>query len=489
VCKLKDISPRVKIFPTTFVFRCKEAPDGSIEYKSRLCARGDLQTGPDVDEDSFYSPTGSHDGVRMLLSIAGKFGLPTRHLDCPNAFTLAPIEYKSGDDPFVIYPPPNRPQYDSDGDRIVYICCRQLYGFKGAPRAFHDFLIKVLKAAGFSQSTVEPCLLYKRLADGGFVWTFVYVDDLLLVASSTKALNSELNELHKRIKLKDLGEVKRYLGVDISRNPDRSFTLSQRRALVEILELAGMENCKPVTTPLEVGVLDSKEQAALREDRATLYRSLVGKLMYIATNTRPDILVATATLSKYLRDPQDRHWSSLKHLLAYIRGSLDTALILGRHKYNRLTIFSDADWGRDQERKSRSGSTGFLYGLISWSTQLDAVSLSTAESELYGLVHASQDAISLQYMINDLRTTFSNLPSLPPRVVGDNQASLQMAVHNTQSHQLRHVDIRYRFLHEKHTEGKLEFMYTPTSTNCADIMTKILPRDAHARNRKSIMMS
>lgn len=332
-------------------------------------------------------------------------------------------------------------------------------------------------------------MFYKQVGEQ-FIWALAFVDDQLLVASSNNIMEDTMTDLRRLIKIKDLGEVSHYLGMSITRNSDGTFALSQAHTLKATLALAGMENCKPKSAPLEMGTLDNGQDAPLSDEQADLYRSINGRLLYCATSTRPDLLVAVATLAKFMRNPLEKHMSCMKHLLGYIRGTLDVQLTLGGHRdMDRLTIFSDSDWGKDDTRKSRSGSVAFLYGLISWHSQLDHVSLSTAESELYGLCHAAQDALAFSFVLRDLRQTFPKLNDNAPFVVGDNQASLQMAAHNTMSRQLRHVDIRYRFLFEHAYNKTLDIRYTPTDNNLADILTKVLPKGRNAMLRQQLMLS
>lgn len=481
-CTLNDVPEGVPIYRTFYIYKVKD--DGRL--KSRLVVRGDQ--GPEVEDPLiYYAPTGSSTVLRLLLSLAGKENYTVEQFDIGNAFCTAPTPEDSH---FYVYPPPNRPQFTEQGERRVLRLKKYLYGLPASPKGFNDFLAETIIKEGFSRSKHDPCLFTKMTPDGKPVWLFCFVDDCIVISPRAEAVSATIDNIERSFKITRMGAIKRYLNIDIARNADGSFELSQAHTLREILQFAGMANCKPKSSPLEMGTLDNGDCKALSDKAKELYTSIIGKLMYVAVHTRPDLLTSIGILSQFSREPQGKHMTCLKHLLGYVRGTQGLTLSLGKRGYfDKPHGFSDADWGKDKSRKSRTGYIFFLNGAISWTSQLSGVHLSSAESELVGMCACAQEALFLSYLLQELHLTDSNVTTTPPCLVGDNQSALQMANYGVFGKQLRHVEIKFRFIHEKVNDNKLRIKYVSTNENVADIMTKPLPKGKNAAFRSHFLRS
>ena len=113
--------------------------------------------------------------------------------------------------------------------------------------------------------------------------------------------------------MKDLGEAKILLGIEIRRQPNGDVFLVQERYARDVVKRFNMEGCKSVSTPLELGnQVYSSQQPAGDEEKGEMenipYRSAIGSLMYLATCTRPDLVAAVSELSKFSQNPGIAHW-------------------------------------------------------------------------------------------------------------------------------------------------------------------------------------
>ena len=119
--------------------------------------------------------------------------------------------------------------------------------------------------------------------------------------------------------------------------------LGQSVYALKLLERSGVAECKPCVTPMEERLKLTKSSTATRVD-ATLYQSIVGGLRYLV-HTRPDIAFAVGYVSRFMEDPREDYWATMKHLLRYIKGTVDQGIVFPNIGGSRLqlTVFNDAN--------------------------------------------------------------------------------------------------------------------------------------------------
>jgi len=365
--------PGANIVTGKWIFRHKFHADGSLDrYKARWVLRGFTQH-PGVDYDETFSPVVKPATVRTVLSLALSQDWPIHQLDVKNVFlhgTLSETVYCSQPTGFV------------DTALPPHVCKlnKSLYGLKQAPRAWYSRFATYLLVLGFTEAKSDTSLfIYRRGTDT--VYLLLYVDDIVLTASSPALLRSTISALQREFSMKDLGALRHFLGIAVHRRPDGLF-LSQQQYILDVLERAGMTDCKPCSTPVDTHAKLSATAGGLVSD-ATHYRSLTGALQYL-TFTRPDISYAVQQVYLHMHAPRDPHLSAVKRILRYLRGTMHYGLLLRPSSPSELVVYTDADWaGCPDTRKSTSGYAIFLGGnLISWSSERQTtVSRSSAEAE------------------------------------------------------------------------------------------------------------
>jgi hypothetical protein len=124
-----------------------------------------------------------------------------------------------------------------------------LYGLKQAPRAWYSRFTTYLLSLGFVEAIADTSLfIFRRGADT--VYLLLYVDDIILTASSMALLRRTISALQREFTMKDLGPLHHFLGVTVERRPDGMF-LHQRTYMLDIIKRAAMADCKPCTTPID----------------------------------------------------------------------------------------------------------------------------------------------------------------------------------------------------------------------------------------------
>lgn len=256
---------------------------------------------------------------------------------------------------------------------------KSLYGLKHALRAWFSRFASYRMSIGFVEWKADISLfIYYH----GTCTTFLllYVDDIVLTASSDQLLHHIIQALQHEFSMTDMGQLHHFLGVSVARHR-HGLHLSQRQYTLDILERAGLSDCKPCNTPVDTC---SKLSAAGDPfPDPTHYWSIAGALQYL-TFTHPDISFAVQQVCLYMHDPRLPHLAVVKRILRYLCGTLDYGLLLSRTSTAELVVYSDADWaGCSKTRRSTSGYGVFLgNNLISWSSKRQhTVSRVSAEAE------------------------------------------------------------------------------------------------------------
>jgi hypothetical protein len=237
--------------------------------------------------------------------------------------------------------------------------------------------------------------------------------------------------------MKDLGLMCYFLGLEVWQSLERIF-LNQGKYAVEILKRFDMLECKSMNTPMETKLkllVDTSSELIV----AMLYRQIIGSLMYLM-NTRPDICFAMNTLSQFLVEPRHVHLVAAKHVMRYLKGTLDYGLSYdGDHNFT-LSGYTDSDWdGSVSDRKSTSGCC-FSFGsaMISWQSKKQSnISLSTTEEKYIVVCSASFEAIWLRKLLTGL----FNLEMEETTIVCDNQSCIKMTKNHVSHDKSKHIEI------------------------------------------------
>ena len=286
-----------------------------------------------------------------------------------------------------------QPEGFVEGDPKAKVCLLQkaIYGSKQGGNRRNKKMRSVLKSLEFRQ-TYSDASIYIYSKDGVTIILPVFINDMTLASKSEPVIKSFITQLSQQFKICDLGPTTQLLGIKIDRDHSKhSISLSQREYGLNILDRFGMADCKPISTPMEPGLHLSPTQSPQNaQESATMcqnpYLSAVGALMYLATTTCPGIAYTVGVLNRFNSNPGWAHWLAVKHLLCYIKGTLDYSITHSPDPLQPETFitFSDADHGGCKDTGHSTG--GYVVkmgtGAVSWSSKLqNVVALSTTEAE------------------------------------------------------------------------------------------------------------
>ncbi|CAI7912742.1 unnamed protein product [Closterium sp. NIES-53] len=280
----------------------------------------------------------------------------------------------------------------------------------------------------------------------------------VFATADTAGLAHVKSELQKRHTCTDLGELRSYLGLQITRDrAPRTITLTQSHMVQQVLQRFDFTYSSPQATPLST----RHSLSALPSDKSVEpsgpYPELVGCLMYLMTCTRPDLAYPLSILARYVAPGRHRpeHMAAAKRVLRYL--CIDDLAM---------------------QRSSQGYTFSLGSGSVSWrSTRSSSVLSSSCEAEIYAGAMAAQELRWLTYLLTDL----GEPPHSPPVEYVDNKTMLALCWEHRLEHRTKHIALRYFLARELQQRGQLRLAYVASQANTADIFTKALQPCDHQR--------
>ncbi|GJW46434.1 retrovirus-related pol polyprotein from transposon TNT 1-94 [Tanacetum coccineum] len=295
-----------------------------------------------------------------------------------------------------------------DNPSHVYKLKKAFYGLKQAPHAWYDMLSSFLISQHFSKGAVDPTL-FTRKAGNDLLLVQVYVDDIIFAPTNTAMCDEFANLMTTKFKISMMGQMSFFLGLQISRN----------------------------TPMVEKNKLDEDLQGTPFD--ATLYRDMIGSLMYL-TYSRPGLIYAVC---------------------------LYTGM--------SLTAYADADHAGCQDTKRSTSESAQLLcdKLVSWSSKKQrSTVISSKEAEYIALSGSCAQILWMRSQLSDYGFQFNKIP-----LYCDNKSAIALCCNNVQHSRAKHINVRYHFIKEQVENGIVELYFVRIEYQLADIYTKPMPRE------------
>ena len=445
-----------------WVFSIKLNPDGIIQFKARYVAKGFTQL-PGINYGDTYAPTPTMTTIRIFIQIVVQEALLCHHCDVNNAYLNAPIDFE---DVYIMQPE----GYVTDPT----LCCRlnkAIYGLKQAANRWHATIINFMLSQGLVQGTMDPCVFVRRTKSSTLI-VLIWVDDLLIGASDEKVMNQFKTNFAKAFAIKDLGCLKFFLGIEFVFG-NNMVSMNQSFYIQQILNKFNMTEAQPRNLPIDPSVYDLLRLPSEELENPTIYREIIGSLIYIMTATRPDIAFAVTLLSRFMQKPTKMHLKLARGILHYLIPTKDYDLKYWRtNEPLKIEGCSDSDWASDIDFQSISGYTFRLNSasaLVSWrSGKQSLVAASSCEAEYVALFHAALEGLFIRLVLSELLFA----PPLTVMLYGDNIGSITLAKHPAYHRKTRHINIKYHSIRKYVKNKSIALSYIPSRDNTADMATK-----------------
>lgn len=464
---LVDLPPNRKPIGCKWVFKKKVDVKGMVSrYKARLVAQGFSQKYGE-DYDQVFAPVVKYSTLRVLLSIAGKEKFLVRHLDAKTAFLNGVL-----DETIFMQQPPG---FEIDGqEKKVCLLKKGIYGLKQAARAWNQLIHSVLLDNNFVQSEADSCM-YVRGEWPSICYLLIYVDDILVITKSPKTVADVMQMLNSHFEMKDLGDVKQYLGLEIEQDEDGNYSICQSSYIKKILSENGLTAAKGSEMALSPSYMKGGGNETILID-SSQYQKVIGCLLFVSVNSRPDVSASVSILARKVSKPTQEDWTELKRVMRYLKQTINFKLSLSNTETESFKFcgYADADWAESRlDRKSNSGYVFLLNGsAVSWSCRKQTcVALSSTEAEFISLAEACKEAKWLTQLFIDLKHPFNEAITMWE----DNQSCLKLIESEKQSNRSKHIDTKFYFIRDYAANQIVSFSYCPTDDMIADLLTKPLP--------------
>ncbi|XP_071723866.1 uncharacterized mitochondrial protein AtMg00810-like [Rutidosis leptorrhynchoides] len=289
--------------------------------------------------------------------------------------------------------------------------------------------------------------------------------------------------LHSHFKLKDLGDLKYFLGVEISRS-DQDIVMNQRKYAMELISELGLSGAKPVCTPFEQNLkLTTKEYDDLIEKQTEgkakskdklmkdprKFKRLVGRLLYL-TITRPDICYSVNHISQFMHQPKESHYQATIRIVRYIKGEPGKGLLMKRENSLILQAYCDSDWASCiLNRRSTTGyCIRFEDSTISWKSRKQrVVSRSSAEAEHRAMAETISELAWVKGIIGELGVATSE----PTELFCNSEAAIHIATNPVYHERTKHIEVDCHLIREQIQEKLIKTTHIPSLEQTTYIFT------------------
>jgi hypothetical protein len=332
-----------------------------------------------------------------------------------------------------------------------------------------------------------------------------YCDDQIWLSPTNEMIEKyvkKLQDLSYDLSIEDKGDnIFGFLGIEIQRR-GQDFELTQKGLIDKVIKYCNMENASPKPTPAATTPLGTDKFGEPFNEEWS-YPAAVGMLLYLSSNTRPDIQFAVHQVARFSHCPRKSHAQAIKRIVRYLLKTRDRGTIFKPDLSKGLDCYVDADfaglWSYEDEQdpvsvKSRTGFTLTLFGCpIIWQSKLQTeITLSSTAAEYVAFSMAMRELLPMRALLQEISSKMGmdvlKTSLVRSTVFEDNQGCLSLVNVPKMSPRNKYLALKYHFFRSQIGESNgIVAKYISTKEQKADIFTKGLPEGQFEAIRKLLI--
>ena len=478
------------IIPSAIFLKEKFDAFGNFDkVKARLVACGNYQLEPD---GTIESPTTSVNMLLIVMEIAAREKMVMAAADIGGAYLYGEIHTRQlmklnkAVSKIVIENDPSKERYATHDGKIVVELQKGLYGLKESAKIWYDVISGIFMHNNYKRSEIDKCSFVKVDNHGKKTIVILYVDDMLIVGDNQDCVDETLNLLKSKFEKVTVkkGDQISFIGLEIVKDKGGNIKLSQSAYAKSIVNEQKVTKMQKYPCNENINLKPEGEDVD-----TTVYTSLVMKLMYLATKTRPDILYVMCILSSSCKQPKKSDMDHLLRVVEYVNGTLTDGLLYKTSAKWNLYMSVDASFNVTWDAKGYSGivihGNAESAGILFKSMRQKVVADSSTEAELIALHEGVKHLLWVEKIYEELG--YHKSESL--KVLQDNQACILLSSKDPVNFKGRSKFINRKFfgVYEHVADGTIELVYTGTDEMVADFLTKAIGGGKHRKFKVKMM--
>jgi hypothetical protein len=442
-----------------------------------------------VDYRATFTPVIKPTSVRLITALANKHDWEIDMFDAKRAFLWGISKEE-------IYMRQPKGFEEGDWHEVVWLMLRVIYCLKQSALEWYEQVRTVMADLGFIRSESNHALFHFDELDKAVTKVHTrciigwHVDDGMAASNSRPFLQWVKKRIVEHFGIKDLGPVTKYLRVQFEweRSAHRIW-MHQSEYISFLLQEYSLTDCNPVHLPADpkAPLGDPADSYPETPDLRHAYLKLVGELIYLAVNTRPNISYIINALAQHNAHPELHHLAAAKRVLRYLAGTINLRMYYEHNGTDEgLHAYVDASWANEAGRQSVTGYTWYYAGcLISHVSKKQAtVVLSSTEAKYMITTHVIQEGLWFRSLLTELSVPFS----IPVPVYLDNLGVITLSSAVKFHQHSKHINIYYHFIREHVDNATFSLVWQPSHRNIADILTKALAKPAFEGFRRALRL-
>ena len=390
-----------------------------------------------------------------------------------------------------------------ESEDLVLSLKKSLYGTTTAPKMFFDHISEGLDKQGFVPSQSDPCLFIHKKKQ---LMILSYVDDWICIGKR----DEDIQELVEALKadgylltMEPDSDLFSFLGIDVKQDKSNgTIEMTQKGLIDKVIRYTGLTEASIKHTPAAIEPVGTDPDGDPFDEEWN-YAACIGMLLYLSSNSRPDIQYAVHNCARFTHSPKKSHGVAAKRIVRYLLKTRDKGILFTPDTKEGLDSWVDSDFVglyscEDHQDpisvRSRTGFTLSLFGCpLLWQSKLQGETcLSTVAAEYVAFSMCMRELLPMRELVKEIASVMDlemAKSEIRSTVFDDSTGCLSLVNVPKMSPRNKYLALKYHFFREalKNSKGAIVARYVSTHQQKADIFTKGLAREPFETIRELLM--